>query len=387
LFRKSNLGGYTPRKEIIQFFPDQSQIWSTQPDMTRETWKQGGAGDCNSGSSRRAMIALIAGAALAFKTSPLSARAPVPPPVGIDIQSSSIIAFDPREPSRRKFGQLQFRGGLLLTSPFKHFGGLSAIRLAADGAQFIALSDHGWWLTGRIRYDGERPTGISDAMMAPILGPDGQALADHGWYDTESIAEDGGTLYVGIERVNRIVRLDYGKDGLTARAQPIDVPAGVRALPNNKGLEALVFVPRNLPLGGTLIAISERGLDKDGNLLAFLIGGPRPGGFAVKRSADFDVSDAALLPGGGLLILERKFSWISGLFIRIRRLALADVRPGALVDGPVLFEADLGYAIDNMEGLSVHRDTAGEIVLTLISDDNFSVLQRTLLLQFTLLEP
>jgi hypothetical protein len=386
LFRKSNLGGYTPRKEIIQFFPDQSEIWSTQPDMTRETWKQGGAGDCNSGSSRRAMIALIAGAALAFKTSPLSARAPVPPPVGIDIQSSSIIAFDPREPSRRKFGQLQFRGGLLLTSPFKQFGGLSAIRLAADGAQFIALSDHGWWLTGRIRYDGERPTGISDAMMAPILGPDGQALADHGWYDTESIAEDGGTLYVGVERVNQIVRFDYGKDGMMAHGRPIAVPPGIRSLPRNEGLEALVFVPRGQPLGGTLIALSERGLDRAGNLRAFLLGGPSPGAFTVKRTGTFDITDAALLPSGGLLILERSFSWTKGLFVQVRRITITDIKPGAIVDGPVLLQADLAHEVDNMEGLSVHRDSGGATILTLISDNNFSILQRTLLLQFALEE-
>jgi len=148
-----------------------------------------------------------------------------------------------------------------------------------------------------------------------------------------------------------------------------------------------VFVPRREPLGGTLIAISERGLDGSGNILAFLIGGPRPGSFAVKRTGDFDVSDAALLPGGGLLLLERKFSWTSGLFIRLRRLSLAELRPNAIVDGQVLLEADLGYAIDNMEGLSVHRGSGGETVLTLISDDNFSALQRTLLLQFVLREP
>jgi hypothetical protein len=40
-----------------------------------------------------------------------------------------------------------------------------------------------------------------------------------------------------------------------------------------------------------------------------------------------------------------------------------------------------------MEGLSVHRSPSGETVLTLISDDNFSPVQRTLLLQFTLVEP
>jgi hypothetical protein len=58
-----------------------------------------------------------------------------------------------------------------------------------------------------------------------------------------------------------------------------------------------------------------------------------------------------------------------------------------VVDGPVLFDVDLGYEIDNMEGLSVHRSAGGETVLTLISDDNFSAVQRTLLLQFTLAEP
>jgi hypothetical protein len=94
-----------------------------------------------------------------------------------------------------------------------------------------------------------------------------------------------------------------------------------------------------------------------------------------------------MLPSGDLLILERKFSWTSGLFIRVRRIALADVKPGAVVDGPVLFEGDLSLAIDNMEGISAHRTADGETVLTMISDDNFSALQRTLLLQFTLAEP
>jgi hypothetical protein len=93
------------------------------------------------------------------------------------------------------------------------------------------------------------------------------------------------------------------------------------------------------------------------------------------------------LPAGDLLLLERKFSWTSGLAVRIRRIALGEIKPGALVDGPILFEADLGYEIDNMEGLSVHRNAGGEIVLTLVSDDNFSMIQRTLLLQFTLAEP
>ena len=96
--------------------------------------------------------------------------------------------------------------------------------------------------------------------MAPIVGPDGLPLADRGWFDTELIAEDGGTLYVGIERVNQIVQFDYGKDGLLARGHPIAVPPPIRSLPRNESLEALVFVPRGQMLGGTLNALSERGL-------------------------------------------------------------------------------------------------------------------------------
>ena len=124
-------------------------------------------------------------------------------------------------------------------------------------------------------------------------------------------------------------------------------------------------------MGGTLIAISERGLDQAGNLRAFLIGGPAPGTFAIKRIERFDISDAALLPSGDLLILERSLSWPEGLLVQIRRIRIGDIKPGAVVDGPVIFEADLRFEIDNMEGLAVHQTPAGEIVLTLISDDNF----------------
>ena len=164
------------------------------------------------------------------------------------------------------------------------------------------------------------------------------------------------------------------------------MPPAVKKLPFNKGLEALVMVPKALPLAGTLIAISERGLDAQGNLTAFLVGGPTPGPFSVRRSDGFDVSDAVLLPAGDLLVLERKFSLVDGVGIRIRRIPLAMLAPGAVVDGPSIFEADLGEEIDNMEGIDAHVTPEGDTVLTMVSDDNFSPIQRTLLLQFTLME-
>ncbi|MCC6889390.1 MAG: esterase-like activity of phytase family protein [Hyphomicrobiales bacterium] len=338
-------------------------------------------------SLRRGILALLALAAAALPASAqrIGKNEVEPPPAAtaIDIKAQPIPSFDHRESDRRRFGRLDWRGGLVLTSNFREFGGLSALSVAADGASLLAANDRGWWLRGRIAYSGTRPTGLVDAEMAPMLGPDGRTLAARRWYDTESIARDGNTVYVGIERVHRIVRFDIGKDGLAARARPIDVPAAFRSLPSNGSIEALAFVPRGGTLGGTLVAIAERGRDRAGNHLAFLIGGPRPGAFTIVRKNDYDVSDAAALPSGDLLVLERKFGWATGLYIRIRRIAIADIRPGAVADGAILLEADLGQQIDNLEGLAVHT-SGGDTVLTLISDDNFSMLQRTMLLQFTL---
>jgi hypothetical protein len=306
-------------------------------------------------------------------------------PVSIEVNARPIPSFDPRDRSRVRFGSLEYRSGLVLTSGYRGFGGLSAWRLDAKGERFIALSDKGGWFTGRIVYSGREMTGLADVEAAPMLGPDGRPITARGWFDSESIALDGSLVYVGLERVNQVLRFDFSKGFTRSRGEVVSLPPAAKKLPFNKGLEALVFVPKGQPLAGTLIAISERGLDANGNLIAFLIGGATPGQFSVRRTANFDVSDAVLL-SGDLLILERKFSWLSGVDIRIRRIPLKSVAPGALVDGPSIFEADFGEEIDNMEGIDAHVTGEGETVLTMVSDDNFSMLQRTLLLQFTLME-
>jgi hypothetical protein len=307
-------------------------------------------------------------------------------PVSIDVNARTIPSFDPRDRSRVRFGSLEYRSGLVLTSRFPGFGGLSGLRLDAKGERFISFSDKGTWFTGRIVYSGRDMSGLADVEAAPMLGADGRPITARGWFDSESIALDGSFVYIGLERVNQVLRFDFSKGFTRARGEVVPLPAAAAKLPFNKGLEALLFVPKGLPLAGTLIAISERGLDRDGNLIAFLVGGPTPGQFSVRRSDGYDVSDAVLLPSGEILLLERKFSLVAGVGIRIRRIALAAVAPGAVIDGPGIFEADLGYEIDNMEGIDAFVTPEGDTVLTLVSDDNFSMIQRTLLLQFTLVD-
>ena len=302
----------------------------------------------------------------------------------IDVRATQITSFDNRDPAQTRFGALEFRGGLALTSNDPAFGGISALRMEPDGSHFLALTDNGSWLRARIVYEDGKPTGIADAEMAPMLGSDGKPLAARGWFDTESLAEAEGMLYVGIERVEKIVRFNYRRDGLLARGEPIKVPDDFKTFTFNKSLECLAVPPPDSPLAGELIAVTERSLDAQGNHRSYLLKGDHVARFSVKRSDDFDVSDCTILPPADLLLLERSYSRLRNIRMRIRRIPLGLIKLDTLVDGKVLIVADFAYQIDNMEGIAVHRNAANETIITLVSDDNFSFIQRNLLLQFAL---
>src|SRR5579885_3521777 len=280
-------------------------------------------------------------------------------PAHIRIEATPIVSFDTRDPSRTRFGALEF----------------------------LAVTDNGSWLRGRIVYRGGRPAGIADAEMAPMLGPDGKPLFERGWYDAESLTlGNDGLYYVGIERVEKIVRFDYRRDGFAARAQEVPVPGDFKTFTYNKSLECLASPPRGSPKADDLIVVTEHSLDAAGNHRAYLLNGAHVVRFSVKRTDDFDVSDCTVLAPDDPLLLERRFWVARGIAVRIRRLRLDDMKQDALVDGPTVLEADLAYQIDNMEGIAVTRNAQGETIITLVSDDNFSPIQRNLLLQFALVE-
>ncbi|MDR1727166.1 MAG: esterase-like activity of phytase family protein [Acidobacteriota bacterium] len=307
------------------------------------------------------------------------------------IDAKPIPFFDKDHRERTRFGKLEFRGGLVLTSSDVRFGGLSALNMEPDGEGFLAISDRGYWLRGRIAYDDGRLAGVRDAMMTPILDDKREPASS---WDTESLTRDGDVRYIGIERIHQIARYDLGTEGFGARGKLLETPDALRRLPSNKSLESLVFVPGIAggakpdapphPLAGAFVAVSEGGIDAKGGIQAFIIGGPAPGTFSVKQSGKLEISDATLLPDGDLLLLERHYSVLEGLFIRVRRIARDDIAPGAVVDGEELMSVNSRCEIDNMEALSFHKNAAGDVILTLLSDNNYSPIQRTLLLQFAL---
>jgi hypothetical protein len=221
--------------------------------------------------------------------------------------------------------------------------------------------------------------------IAPLLGPDGQRAKDMGLWDAESIALAGNTAYVGIERNHTVLAFDINRDGLTARGQFRRLPDFVRRWPRNRGIEAMGVMPPGSAYAGRLIGLSERSSDTSELIEGFVM---QPDGdesfrFLLKRSDGFDVTDLDFLPNGDLIVLERFFSPLRGVAMRLRRIKTAEIKAHASVDGEVLLVADGGaFHVDNMEGLSIHKTIRGDTVFTLLSDDNYSVAQRTLLLQF-----
>ena len=93
---------------------------------------------------------------------------------------------------------------------------------------------------------------------------------------------------------------------------------------------------------------------------------------------------AAQVAGLDLLVLERAYSMRKGQAMRLRLVPAAELAEGSIATGSILLAADKTYWIDNMEGMDVSSDEDGRVHVTLISDDNFSALQRTLLLEFVL---
>lgn len=154
---------------------------------------------------------------------------------------------------------------------------------------------------------------------------------------------------------------------------------------SNYGFEALCVLQGG-PHKGAIVAFSEHLLDRRGHHTGWVWIDGQPRALFLKERDGYEITDAAALRDGGMLVLERRFRWTDGVRMRIRLLPPDAIAPDAVIEGETLLEAGMSYEIDNMEGIAVHRGGRGETVITLISDDNFNrFLQRTVLLQFTLL--
>ena len=333
------------------------------------------------GRVRGVLAAIVV--ALAGSVAPAAAGAPVE---AVEVAARPITQF--RIGSEEKnFGPFELVGGLEMTSSAGDFGALSSFRFIEPGAAFIGVADTGFWFFGSVARDAEgRPAGLSGFRMQQMVDASG-APVDRKWeVDAEGLDVKDGIATVGFERNHRIAqyRIDPAGMGPAFNEVPFLVPA--YELRQNKGFET---VTRAHPYGqheGGLVIVAERSIDKKGDVFAAIIEGPNKGVFTVKRDGDFDITDGAFLPDGDLLLLERRFTMADGVAMRLRRIYGESISRGAVADGPVLMSADMGYQIDNMEAMDVWQRADGAVMVSLMSDDNHSMLQRNLYLEFRMHE-
>ncbi|MBW8268345.1 esterase-like activity of phytase family protein [Caldovatus sp. SYSU G05006] len=285
-------------------------------------------------------------------------------------------------PAAYSAGALRPLGALALDTAAIGFGGLSGLHLDA-ALQLTAVSDLGRHLTARLvlgedgaplGLDGLRTGRLRDGSGAPL--PRGYAA------DAEALARlADGTWLVAFERWHRIRAYPRGLDGPGGY---VAAPPGLERAPRNAGLEALAVLA-----DGRWLAVAE-GLAPPGApaLRRAWIGAPghwtplayRPG------ASELDPADAAPLPDGGALVLERSFSLLDGFrgrLVRIPAAALAAPHPETVLEGEALLRLEPPLPTDNWEGVAAAR-IGGRTLVALVSDDNESPLQRTLLLLFAL---
>ena len=332
---------------------------------------------------RRWAAFLAAAAFLAF-VAPAAAGPSSVEPVAVSVRPISQFRIGRDE---TMFGPLEFVGGLEMTGSSRDFGALSAFRFLTPGSDFIGVTDTGFWYFGSVaRMAQGQPFAIFNFTMQQMVDGQGRPIEKKWDVDAEGLDVKDGIATVGFERNHRVAQFRIDSDAMKAPFRQLDFLVPAKELRQNRGFETVAYANADGPLKGALVVVSETSLDKAGNVFAAVLDGPRKGVFTVRRDGDFDITDGAFLPDGDLLLLERSFSIATGVRMRLRRIVGDGITTGAVADGPVLMQADMGYQIDNMEGMDVWRRADGALMVSLVSDDNHSILQRNLYLEFILHE-
>ncbi|WP_170360855.1 esterase-like activity of phytase family protein [Ruegeria arenilitoris] len=255
--------------------------------------------------------------------------------------------------------------------PAEWFGGFSALYISDNGRHMLALSDRSVLVRATIARDEDDITGVRITGNWPVLSSTGRPLSGEAG-DSEGIAvAPDGSHYISFESVHRVAR--YATPDAEARVLPR--PKAFENLKLNGSFEALAIDNQ-----GWLYTLPERSRTEAGDIPVYRWDGQgwsTP--FVLSQRGKFLPVSADFGPDGRFYLLERALS-LTGFRTRLRRWQITEDSVGAEEN---LFTTGTGTH-DNLEGLSVWRDDQGRLRATMISDDNFLVLQRTELVEYLL---
>jgi hypothetical protein len=288
------------------------------------------------------------------------------------------IDVDPKHPERRNFGALTLLSAFQIESKDKRFGGLSGLSIGRDG-KLYAVSDNGYWLSAKMEID---PNGVllnlTDWQIAPILAttntPVTGALRDA---EALAVAKDGSFL-VAFEGTHRISRYSPPPKTFASTPVSVNIPAAVARAPGNGGIEGLAVLP-----DGRLLALTEEFTNGDGSFKGWLIEKGQFAELAYFPSKGFRVTDCAGLSNGDVLVLERRYVPFGILSARLTLVKGNSLQPGAKLAGKELLKLEQPLAVQNFEAVAAQQTSKGTLIY-IVSDDNYSPFQQTLLLQFLL---
>lgn len=311
-------------------------------------------------------------------------------PFDVKVQVLPFTDFKPSSPGKKDFGVLTFQGGAVLQGNRPEFGGFSGLQIVDGGKRIIAISDSGYWLTGTITRDENNNLGSLDkTRMVQIysgIGP--RQPRDKYYRDAEALAISDEKLFVSFEASNVLSQYGFSQTSLDLEPKTIPLPDALKNIDINKGMEALAHAPQKSSLAGHLVTILERHGRRADPTVGWILkpdgASKKEGRFQLRKDRLFDITEAGFLDNGDLLVLERRFTIATGVGMRLRKINGDTIKAGAFLDGPVVFEAGIAHHIDNMEAMSIYQNAAGETIIAFLSDDNHSVLQRTIFLEFIL---
>ncbi|UIP07252.1 esterase-like activity of phytase family protein [Erythrobacter sp. SDW2] len=272
----------------------------------------------------------------------------------------------------KRVGPLEVVGMWQLKSRNTRFGGYSGLIALGDGTMFAA-SDRGAGMRFALGAGG--PLGF---RLAALGDPD-FARQEYS-LDIESITHDpaSGQVWLAYEGLNMVERRDAGL------AHPARIrPRAMADWGENSGPEAMLRLADRRFI---ILRESRSGWFADafpGLLWARdPLDGEEPVEFAFAVPDRFRPTDMAQLPDGRVLVLARRLALGWPVF----EVALFIGDPKGIAEDKLwplreLARFEPPFPTDNFEGLAVDPGNGYPVTISMISDDNGAVLQRTLLVR------